>query len=102
MAEVHRTERITVRLQPSERAVIEQRAAECGMAPSTFLRTAGLGAVPRPRPGAVERQAVHQLARIGNNLNQLARHANAAGRLRLAERIEQALTDVEAILRSLS
>jgi hypothetical protein len=98
----HRTERITVRLRPDERATLEDRARECGVPPSTFLRESALGAVPRARPGAVSREAVHHLARVGNNLNQLARHANAARRLRLAGRIEGALVRLEEILERLS
>jgi hypothetical protein len=98
----HRTERITVRLRPDERATLEQRARECGVPPSTFLRESALAAVPRARPGAIARETVHQLARVGNNLNQLARHSNAARRLRLAGRIERALARLEEILERLS
>jgi len=49
-----------------------------------------------PRSGQVRRDAVYQLSKIGNNLNQLARGANTTGQVRLAERVEALLEEVRA------
>lgn len=73
----HRTHNASVRFTPEEWQQIKARAVECGITPSRYLRELGLGSRPRARPGAINRQAVYHLARIGNNLNQIARLGNS-------------------------
>ncbi len=73
----HHTRIVSIRFRPSEWEEVRERATLCGLSPSRYARQVLLGTVPRARPGAVERAAVHQLARIGNNLNQLTRHAHS-------------------------
>jgi hypothetical protein len=88
----HRTRIVSIRFRPAEWESVRERAALCGLSPSRYLRRTALGSVPRARPGAVERAAVHQLARIGNNLNQLAKRANSGlpvGRGELLEVLAQ-------------
>ncbi len=95
-----RTEALLVRLSPAELGTIRERAERCGRPTSTFMREVALGAVPRARPRRLEQEAVYQLGRIGNNLNQLARAANATGRIELARRIRDALGELlEAVRR---
>ncbi len=77
-----RTASVTVQLTPSERAQLEQRAAEEGARLSAYMRdlclrrsgAAGIVAGTRRNPEAKALMA--ELRAIGNNLNQLARHAN--------------------------
>jgi hypothetical protein len=71
-------------LTPSERAEVERRAKMSGRRLSDFMRLVLLsdkpGAMPTPKlSGEVGRQIAVELARVGNNLNQLAHHANATG-----------------------
>ena len=89
-----RTEMMCVRLFPEERDHLKQRAADCGRPLSTYVREVALGATPRARPHRIEREAVHHLARVGNNLNQLARAANAKGRVELSQRLDEVLGEV--------
>jgi hypothetical protein len=42
----------------------------------------------------VEQDAVYHLARLGNNLNQLTRTANALGRVELAGRLDEVLREI--------
>jgi hypothetical protein len=90
-----RTEKMTVQLTPTERAELAS-AAEHGGAPtlSEFARellfrrlgTPGVVAGTRRNPQAAA--LIHELNALGNNLNQIARHANTTGELgsaRLAE-----------------
>ena len=79
-----------------------ERAAECGKGISTYMREVALGSVPRARPRRVEQQAIHQLARIGNNLNQLAYVANATGRLDDTRRLHEVLDNLLETIRHLS
>ena len=97
----NRTMSIRVRVSPGERRVIRERARECGKRASTFMREVALGSVPRARPRRVEQQAIHQLARLGNNLNQISRVANASGRIEEAVRLREVLAEIEAAVRRL-
>lgn len=87
----------TVRFSPDEWATVEAKAALAGMTPSRFIREAALGVEVKARRGAEAAQLVHQLGRIGANLNQLARLANARGFF-IGDRVEAVLAEVlEAI-----
>ncbi len=65
---------LKLRVTAQEKAAFEFTAAEAGMSLSDFVRQRLLGG--RLRRTAEERDTVRQLARIGANLNQLARWAN--------------------------
>ena len=96
-----RTKALLVRVSPGEHRVLLERAKECGKGASTYMREVALGSVPRARPRRIEQQAIHQLARIGNNLNQLARVANATGRIELSRRLEKVLNELIETMRNL-
>lgn len=97
-----RTMVLKVRLSPGEHRVLLERAGECGKGTSTYVREVALGSVPRARPRRIEQQVVHQLARLGNNLNQLARAANATRRVELSQRLAQVLAEIETAIRRLT
>ena len=68
---------VAARVTPAEHAAWREKAAAAGVSPSVLLREA----VARPRTWtasarAVERERTRQIARIGNNLNQLVRWVN--------------------------
>jgi hypothetical protein len=65
---------LKLRVSSEEKAAFEFAAAENGLSLSDFIRQRLLGA--RLRRTAEEHEVVYQLARIGANLNQLARWAN--------------------------
>ena len=72
-----RTVEIHARVSPAERAAWRAKAAAAGVPVSALLRQA----MARTRTwtaaaAEVERERTRQVARIGNNLNQLARWAN--------------------------
>lgn len=94
---------ISVGFEPLELDAVDERAEAAGLSRAAYIRTAvlghpGLRAVPRP---PVEKkllgQAVGQLGRVGNNLNQLAHHANA-GRMLDAGSVAPLLDEVRAVL----
>ncbi len=89
---------IKVRVSAEEREHIRERAETCGRATSTYMRELALGSKPRARPGRVERQAIYHLGRIGNNLNQLTRTANATGRIELTRRLDKLLNELLAAI----
>lgn len=91
----------SLRLTAGERAVVRARAHAAGLTVSAFLRRAALGKRVRSRSGQVRRDAVYQLSKIGNNLNQLARAANTAGQVRAMERLEAVLEELREALEEL-
>ena len=79
MAE-RRTVRVHVRVSPAELAAWRAKAATVGLPLSDLLRQV----MARTRTGTaaaadIERERTRQIARIGNNLNQLARWADTHG-----------------------
>ena len=76
MAE-RRTVRVHIRLSPAESAAWRAKAAAAGVPLSVLLRRAMARTRPwTPVAADIERERTRQVARIGNNLNQLARWAN--------------------------
>lgn len=78
---------VTVRLTDDEHGALESLSSRSGMALGAFMRAAAFGdSGPRAqrRPPA-DHQALRQIlghcGRIGNNLNQIAKHLNAGGQL---------------------
>ncbi len=69
-----RTAWIKLRVTPEEKELIYTKAHIQGQTVTDFLRQRALAY--RLRQTAIEREHVRQLARIGANLNQLARWAN--------------------------
>ena len=73
-----RTAVVRARVLPSEHAAWRAKAAAAGVSPSALLRQAMARTRTWTAPAVgVERERNLQVARIGNNLNQIARWANA-------------------------
>jgi hypothetical protein len=93
-----RTEGSTVQWTKSERAALTARAEGRGLALSYYIRscclTDRLPPATTRRPKGEAWELIAAMARIGNNLNQLAHHANALGALPT----ERALLDAIAEL----
>ena len=71
-----RTVMVAARVTPAEHAAWQDKAA-AGLSPSALLRQAMARTRTWTAPAlAIERERSRQIARIGNNLNQLARWAN--------------------------
>ena len=69
---------VAARVTPAEHAAWRQKAAAAGVPPSVLLREAMARTHTWTASArSVERERTRQIARIGNNLNQLARWANA-------------------------
>src|SRR5215510_6686922 len=67
-----------VRLTNDERGRLTELAKKSGMSLSRFLVESGLtGKAPTHEDRSQRERAILQLARIGNNLNQIARQLNA-------------------------
>ena len=74
-----RDRKVTVRLSEGELAHLKKIVSESGWSQEAYLRALIEGAVPAPRPPPDYRSMAGELRRIGVNLNQIARVANATG-----------------------
>jgi hypothetical protein len=73
-----RARTIGVRVNPSESALLDSKAAAMGITAGDFLRQAGLTRrLPSSPVPAINRQEYADLARLASNLNQLAHQANS-------------------------
>lgn len=83
--ELPRAGRLTIRLTPSDRLLLQARAAGRGMATASYasavIRSHLRAAVPIPREEMQAlKRAIGELGAVGRNLNQLAKAANQGGR----------------------
>ena len=69
--------KISVRLNEQEHEHLKKQAAISGYPMEPFIRALIMGVNLRPRPPDEYAEIRRQLAAIGNNINQLARKANA-------------------------
>ncbi len=87
---------VTVRLSDGEREKLDELSSRSGLAVGAFMRAAAFGdSGPRaqrrpPVDHAALRQILGHCGRIGNNLNQIAKHLNVGGKPDLHE-IKEAL-----------
>ena len=97
-----RNRMLRFRLNDAERETVRALARESGCTVSALCRAAAFGRQPPRKPRRRERQAIYQLARIGNNLRQLSRHAVGSRRAELLRRLDEALHLVENTIERLS
>jgi hypothetical protein len=99
-----RTAHFSFQLTPSERVDLARRADDRGMVLAEFVRACcllnhGAGENGATRPRLPEATALlGELGRVGNNLNQLARHANMSGSLPEASVLRDAIAELKATL----
>ena len=78
-------------LTVAEKARVREAARRGGLSISEYVRRRTLG---RPVTSRVDADAERQLRRIGVNLNQLARIANAAGQVERSPDLDALLAEV--------
>ena len=92
-----RTAAVIIRLYPEERDILRFNAGLHGMSMSDYVRQTCLGIRLRRTPE--ERRRVRELARIGVNINQLARWANTYKQAAEAVEVLLALKELERHIR---
>ena len=88
-----RSAAVIVRVFPEERDILRLNAGLYGMSMSDYIRQTCLGVRLRKTPE--EKRRLRELARIGANINQLARWANTYKRAAEAVEVLAALADIE-------
>lgn len=99
-----RDDRLHVRLTADERARLEQSADALGLTVAEFLRRRGLDyrlppAVPREKANTI---ATLTLMGLGNNINQMTRHAHAGHGLPVRGMLEDTLIRINSALDALN
>ena len=100
MADAKKTENVHLRLTPDEFALLKEQSTRTDRTQSDIIRSAWKKLKIIELPTADFAEAVIQLRRIGNNLNQLTRAANA-GEVNIPE-IQTVLSEIVAVDRKLS
>lgn len=94
---------LRVRVRPDELAAIEQRAASINQPLADFIREQAMfGRILVRQSRSLSAVDRHDLARIGTNLNQIARACNATGETARARGIERLLDELRDVLSRLS
>ena len=88
-----RSTAVVIRVHPEERDLLKLNAGLHGMRVSDYVRKTCLGLRLRRTPE--EKRRLRELARIGSNLNQLARWANTYKESLEAVEVLAALTNLE-------
>ena len=94
--------RIAVKLCTKDFYALKAKATQSGMTPTEVARLAINGCEIRQRLTPEQMDCIRKLAGMGNNLNQIARRANAAGYtnvraeyLYLADKIDNELNKID-------
>ncbi len=87
---------MTVRFTNHDRAIIKQRAMQCGLSEAEYIRRVSTNKVVKPRLTESETKIYRHLIGISNNLNQVVRYFNQ-GESTFAELLEL----IESISREL-
>lgn len=74
-----REKQVIVRLSLEEYYRLIEKSEKVGLTISDFLRTYINGFEPREKPPIEFYEAIKQIRKVGNNINQIARLANATG-----------------------
>lgn len=95
---VSRSDMLMVRLTPTEKYLIEERAKKAGIKSSEWFRRAAKSAKVFPRFTPEESGWFRMLAGLANNLNQLTHLAHATGLFTLALKCRSMLKQIEEVL----
>ncbi len=90
---------IKIRVTPNEKILLMQKASELGLSLTDFIRVRTLNYRVRQNP--LTKEYLFQLARIGSNLNQLAKWANMYKSKAEALEVVLTLTSIEQELHAL-
>ncbi|WP_175507919.1 MobC family plasmid mobilization relaxosome protein [Halomonas korlensis] len=95
----YRTIIMRFRVNPEERQVIKYNAGKQQVGP--FVRDLALGKKSKRRAPPVNKELVREISKVGNNLNQIARHINTSKKSGLDVSAIELLSEIREIRSSL-
>ena len=99
---VKRMYKLMVRLTDTERFLIQEKAREAGVFPSTWFREAAKRAKVVARLSKDDLQVYRMLAGMANNLNQITHQAHISGLLSVQRKCREILTLIDQTLKKLN
>ena len=99
-----RNNRLWVHLSDDEFDVVKHRIVKTGLSKEAYIRSVLLGNIPKEKPDERFYSAMKDLTGIANNVNQLARKANAFGSIHSrmlqveAEKWSQLQTEIREVV----
>jgi hypothetical protein len=94
-----RVHHVSSYLNADEQALFVAQIKRSGLTKAAYVRAALTGVTPRARHGAVRRELIREMNRVGVNLNQLVKRANAGTlNARLAGELEQTMLELRRVL----
>jgi len=99
---IKREKDIRVRLNASERFLIDSKAKEAGMRPSNWVRAAAKSAKVVPRLSAADLGILRMLTGLANNFNQLVKLAHTYGLLTVARKCQEIIAEIDKVLKKLN
>jgi len=96
---MERTKRVTVRFTDDEYNRLKEKATQFDMTLSDFIRTKLLTKREKVRPSKCDKSLLYEINRIGNNLNQIAKHCNITKSI--DKLVLQSLVEIEKKLNEL-
>ena len=97
-SETKRDQQMTVCLTKLEKLAIKRRAEKAGLNLSDYGRQMVLAGKAQVRLSPAENAVLNQVAKLGNNLNQIAHKANADGIRSIALEAQRLLRQLSEIL----
>lgn len=76
-----RTRRVEARLSNNEYELLNLKCKEMQITKSDFFRYALKGFIPDKKLNSKVLELIFEIKRIGNNINQIAKHANTTGKV---------------------
>ena len=89
--------KVTVRLSSKEHAHLKKQADNAGLKMEPYIRRLIAGKEIKPRPPEEYYKILRELNHIGNNLNQIARVANAERHI-TSDKINEAVKMVDDVM----
>lgn len=93
-----RTEKITFRVTAQEKAVLEERAARCGISTSEYCRILCMGGQPKERYTEEERQLLRDIAQLKGTLQRLNNYFGGRQYREVFEANQEIITQLKKIL----
>jgi hypothetical protein len=91
----NRTIIMRFRVNPEEHLIIKDNAGKQQVGP--FVRDLALGKKSKRRTPPVNKELVREISRVGNNLNQIARHINTSKKSGLDVSAIEVLSEIREI-----
>ncbi len=91
LGQAKKSNTVTVRFSDSQFDIIDIKASRAGLSRAEYVREGALNAEVTGVLSDEEKMLLHELKKLGPNLNQIAHHANAEGYRSVADKAEYLL-----------